>query len=187
MFLLLLVDGLNDKEKDSITEIYYEYRAIMKLAAMRYFSDENVAEDVVQDAFFRIRKHLTKINTLNEYKKRKYIINIVKTISIDYIRRLKRESDRNSSLDIIDFEIESKDKEVIDTIIIREQSLLIDQCIIQLSKVDGDLLKAKYIHGYSTKEICKLFDIDSENTARSMIHRAKKKLGKIIYESGKII
>ena len=87
MFLYLFTLELDENEKKQITDIYNEYGCLMKIVAMQYFKDSNIVKDVIQESFFKIRDNLKKILSLKCNEKRTYIVNIVKSVSIDYIRK----------------------------------------------------------------------------------------------------
>lgn len=183
MFITLLTVGLNDNERDLITEIYYEYRDLMKTVALKYFRDENTANDIVQDSFFKIRDKLTKISSLPRNAKRSYIVNIVKNLCIDQIRKYNTEQKHSTSLEKSAFELKSNDISVDEFLIREERRLSISERMSELSEQDSFILKAKYYHEYTTAEICEILCIESESTVRSMIHRARKRMVRILKEN----
>ena len=182
MFLILLTIGLDDNERDLITEIYYDYRDLMKTVALKYFRDENTANDIIQDSFFKIRDKLTKISSLHRNAKRSYIVNIVKNLCIDHIRKYKTEQNHSTSLEISEFELKANDITLDEFLIREERRLSISERMAELSEQDAFLLRAKYYQEYTTAEICELLGIESENTVRSMIYRARKRMLRILRE-----
>lgn len=177
--LFLLTIGLNEEEKSEITKIYYEYRDLMKIIAIRYVRDESIADDIVQGAFFKIRKKLSILILLSCKKKRSYIVNIVKSTCLDYLRKEKRYRDKvelskNNLLDrkfYIDSTEELFDRE--------EFRLKIQKIICQMDEKYSTPLILKCYYGYRTKEICAKLNISSENTVSSLIYRGKKEFLKI--------
>jgi len=180
--LFLLTIGLDEAERQLITEIYYTYRTTMKMVALSYVRHESVADDIIQDAFFRIRNQLDKIYKLTCNKRRAYIVNIVKHLSIDYLRKAKRENEKSQSADHMIFEIRSKDKPVGARIELEELRLRVSDAMLKLSKQDYEILKARYYDELSMKEIGEKFDIATEGTVRSKLLRARKRmLAELIY------
>ena len=52
MLLYLLTLGLDDDEKEQITNIYFEYGDLMKAVAFRYFNDINTVKDIHTGSIF---------------------------------------------------------------------------------------------------------------------------------------
>ncbi len=180
--LFLLTMQLDDNEKEIITKIYYEYRTLMLAVAKKYVKDSHKAEDIVQEAFFKIRKNLSKISSLSCNKQRAYIVYIVKSVSIDYLRLAKnRNTDR-----VIDetFDLESSDASPFENLFLKEIRLNISKIITEMDERDAKALVGKYYYGYSTKELCEILDIESQNTVLSVVYRARKKFIKLLNESG---
>jgi RNA polymerase sigma-70 factor (ECF subfamily) len=181
--LFLLTAGLDEKEKNEITKIYYDYKSIMKFFALKYVTNESDAEDIVHDAFFKIKKNLTKIISLSCKKKQSYIVNIVKTTSIEYLRKEKRAA-RN--LEIYSKELDNaKESDTVQNYFNQEELRLgIERVMHQIDDKYMVPLIMKYYHGYSIKEICIKLSIESENTVASLIHRGKKKFIEVYLNSG---
>ncbi|MBN2879375.1 MAG: sigma-70 family RNA polymerase sigma factor [Clostridia bacterium] len=179
--LILLTQNLSDDEKEKITQIYYEYRKLMMAIALKYFKDSTKAEDVVQESFFKIRKNLTIISSLTGNKQRAYIVYIVKSVSIDYLRKNSRQS-KNVSIDET-FDIESADYSPYNELYLKEIRLNISRILLELDERDANVLIGKFYYGYTTKELCEMFEVESQNTMLSIIHRARKKFIKLLSES----
>ncbi len=180
--LFLLTMHLSEDEKECITQIYYEYRTLMLAIAIKYVKDSGKAEDIVQEAFFKIRKNLTKISILPCNKKRAYIVYIVKSISIDYLRKIKK---RNADCSLDDsLDLQSNDFLPYNELFLKEIRLNISRIISEMDERDAKALVGKYYYGYSTKELCDILDVDSQNTMLSIIYRARQKFIKLLNESG---
>ena len=183
MLLYLLTLGLDDDEKEQITNIYFEYGDLMKAVAFRYFNDINTVKDITQEAFFKIRNNLEKILSLKCNEKRAYIVNIVKSVSLDCIRKENRAKSRTIPLDKINIDIASDELSVEEYIMKEELRISISNHMLNLSEQDIILLKAKYYQGCSTREICEMIGVESESSVRSMILRARKRMFELIRES----
>ena len=183
MFLYLFTLKLDESEKKQITDIYNEYGCLMKIVAMQYFKDSNIVKDVIQESFFKIRDNLKKILSLKCNEKRTYIVNIVKGVSIDYIRKENIWKKHTLPLEGMEAEIASKELSLEEYIIREELRLSISNQMLKLSERDVIVLKAKYYHGCTTREICEMIGVESEATVRSIILRARKRLFKLIRES----
>lgn len=179
--LFLLTMHLDENEKECITQIYYDYRTLMMAIATKYVRDTHKAEDIVQESFFKIRKNLSKITSLSCNKKRTYIVYIVKSVSIDYLRKMSKRSN-DCSLDE-SIEIESKTPTPDSELFLKEIRLNISRIISELDERDSKALIGKYYYGYSTKELCDILQIDSQNTMLSIVYRARKKFIRLLNES----
>jgi len=180
--LFLLTMHLDDDEKKCITQIYNDYRTLMMAIALRYTKNKTQAEDIVQEAFFKIRKNLSKISSLVNSKKRTYIIYIVKSVSIDYLRKQNRQNyvyPLTETIDIKAGENNSPDEQLF----LSELRLNISKIISEMNERDSSALIGKYYYGYSTKELCDILKIDSQNTVLSVIYRARKKFIQLLKES----
>lgn len=179
--LFLLTMHLDENEKECITQIYYEYRTLMMAIATKYVKDSNKAEDIVQESFFKIRRNLPKISSLSCNKKRSYIVYIVKSVSIDYLRKISKRNN-DCSLDE-SLELESKNPSPDSELFLKEIRLNISRIISEMDERDSKALIGKYYYGYSTKELCDKLEIDSQNTMLSIVYRARKKFIKLLNES----
>lgn len=179
--LFLLTMHLDETEKECITQIYYDYRKLMMAIAVKYVKDTSKAEDIVQESFFKIRNNLPKITSLTCNKKRSYIVYIVKSVSIDYLRKSKK---RNSDCTLDEsLEIKSNSASPFDELFLKEIRLGISKIIAEMDERDAKALIGKYYYGYSTKELCELLNINSQNSMLSVIYRARKKFIKLLNES----
>ena len=174
MFLLLLTVGLNKDQAEEIERIYYEFKNLMKVIALRYVRNESNADDIVQDSFFKIRDNLSKIISLPCKKKSSYIVNIVKSTSLDYLRKDKRYRKcielrkKNYSYSEFDSKYEQDQLRV-----------TIESIICQMDDKYSLPLILKYHYGYTTKEICEKLNIKSENTVSSIIYRGRREFIKL--------
>ena len=179
--LFLLTMHLDENEKECITQIYYEHRTLMLAVATKYVKDTNKAEDIVQESFFKIRKNLSKISSLTCNKRRAYIVYIVKSLSVDYLRKAKRRYN-DSALDE-HLDIKSGDSSPFEELFLKEIRLNISKIISEMDERDAKALVGKYYYGYSIKELCGILEVESQNTVLSIVYRARKKFIKMLNES----
>ncbi len=179
--LFLLTMYLSDDEKKCITQIYNDYRSIMMAIAMKYVKDKHKAEDIIQESFFKIRKNLSKISKLSCNKQRAYIVYIVKSVSIDYLRKSKKYN-LNCSLDESLTVKSTEENSPDDQLYIAELRLYISKILSEMDERDALALMGKYYYGYSTKELCEYLKVGSQNTMLSIIYRARKKFIQLLQE-----
>ena len=126
---------------------------------------------------------IKKILSLKCNEKRTYIVNIVKSASIDYIRKENIRKKHTLPLEGMETEIASKELSVEEYVIREELRISISNQMLKLPERDVIVLKAKYYHGCTTREICEMIGVESEDTVRSMILRARERMFKLIRES----
>jgi RNA polymerase sigma-70 factor (ECF subfamily) len=88
-FYLSLLDTA--EEKSDFEELYYNYRDLMYYVANKLLHDTQLAEDAVHDAFIRIANNFSKINAVSGPKTQSFVKTVTRNISIDMIRKRKRE------------------------------------------------------------------------------------------------
>lgn len=171
LIYLSLID--TQEEKDKFEEIYNHYKYTMLYVAKSIVKDHLLAEDVVHDSFIKIIEVLDKVNDISCSKTKGFIVTIVRNKSIDYIRKIKQES--NTSLEEVEFSLQDDDPIPLDKLINEEGYNKLLEYIDELDEKYRAAIELKYIHGYSEKEISKILDITEKN-ANIRIYRARKML-----------
>lgn len=163
--------SINDHEK--LEELYCNYKRVMLYTAYQILKDQQLAEDAVQNAFLKIIPNLDKIEDTNCNRTRKYMVIIVRNVSINSYNRIETRSETSPPQD---FENLAAKEPLLEDIVISEESLSrLLRSISSLDKKYADVLLLKYAYGYSESDIAKLLDISPENV-RVRLHRGKKKL-----------
>ena len=171
LIYLSLID--TQEEKDKFEEIYDLYKYTMLYVAKSIVRDQLLAEDIVHDSFLKIIEILDKINDISCSKTKSLIVTIVRNKSIDYIRKIKKES--NIALDEVEFSLQDDEPIPLDKLINEEGYNKLLEYIDELDEKYRSVIELKYIHGYSEKEISKILDITEKN-ANIRIYRARKML-----------
>ena len=172
-FLLSIAD-LSDHEK--VEYIYHKYRqdmlrlAYSRLRQKRSANCELDAEDVVQNAFVKIVRHIAKIDfSLGEKAVHSYIMKIVANevkifmADVVYCDSLEQHDDLLS------------DDDFIKQICIRERYQEVVTAVAQLDERYSITLSLRYVDNMSVKEIAALLGIE-EKSVYTRIERGKKKL-----------
>ena len=63
---LTLIEETTEKEKFEV--LYYRYRDLMHYIAMAILHDEHLAEDAVQEAFFRVARNFHKVGAVESLR-----------------------------------------------------------------------------------------------------------------------
>lgn len=154
-------------------ELYELYE--QKIYSAAYFILKNIqqAEDVVQETFITLYNNLEKLNSLDTYELKSYILRIAKNKAVDRYRKNKRHSEI----------LEEYQRELIETVDENveewEQRLMsenqIDILIIVLSESCRQVFKYKVFYNLSYQEIAKLMGMTEVNV-RKQFERARKRV-----------
>lgn len=170
-FYLSLVD--TEEEKSKFEKIYYKYRNLMYYCAREILKDDQLAEDAVQEAFFKLTKYMKKMNDVECHKTKHFIVIIVECAAKDIYRREKKHTD-------ISWE------EIEKTYHFPAQENIaglteVEEAILKLPLTYRQIFLMKYVGGYSNKEIGEVLNL-RQSTLRQRILRGKEILGKILEE-----
>lgn len=160
-----------DEEKDKLARIYEKYHGTMLGVAKSMISDHALAEDAVSDAIITIIKNLHKIEDVSCHKTRAYIVIIVRSRSINLLRKLKNYEEEY----IEGYEVPDNNISVLDELTATESCDNIISHIKALPKSLSDVLYLSAVMEYSSKEISDLLEI-SNDAVRQRLVRAKTQL-----------
>lgn len=172
----VLIEGCLKSDRKAQKQLYDHFSPKMMVVALRYSKSEQEAEDILQEAFLKVFKHLK--NFRSESKLGTWIQRIVVNTALNYhrsklylfpmndVKELKNLKEPEIALSGFHF------KELIDMI----QSLP-DGCQV--------IFNLYALEGYSHKEIAEKLGI-SEGTSKSQYSRAKVLLRERIIKSEKI-
>lgn len=162
-----------------ITELFNSYRHMMYKIALGILHNKSDAEDVVQDAFLYIINNLEKILQIPCNKRACYFANITEHLSLNVINKRRR----HPANDIDEYEDLDSDIFVEETAL---QNLTIDEmkrAIDKMSAKDRLFLQLYFFEEKSYAEISEIAGISGGN-ARVCVHRARKRLIKILKKRG---
>lgn len=170
--LAIIMTIQNDNDREKAAYIYRLYGSTMLYTAKRILIDTYLAEDAVSEAFIRIIDNLEKIDTIDCYRTRGFVVKITRNVSLDMIRKRTR----GKTINIDDFSdyTECEDP-VFDDITAREACSIIKKAISKLSCNYSDILYLKIMYDYSNTEISKIRGISEENV-KMRLSRARKAL-----------
>ena len=170
VFLLSMVDTEDDAEL--VTRLVKAYEKRMYSIAYSILHNHYDAEDVVQDTFLKVVKHLNKIRGKTIDEAGMYIAAITRNVSIDLYNRKKKE-------DVIDPEkntvLPDNNDDVQDIVLTRESYEDLHKILLQLNKTDYEIIYLKYFMELSISEIAEMLNISSK-TASQRLYAAKKNL-----------
>ncbi len=172
MITLYLMEIEEKEDKFKFEKIYYKYRKLMKYIAFDILKDEQLAEDAVQESFIRLTRHLNRIEEVDSYKTKAFIILIIKSAAIDLSRKEKKQY-----LEVLHENLENFSTSV--TVEDNIETNEIAAKINELPIIYRDILQLKVYHNLSDKEIADVLKI-SNSAVRKRLERARKTFEKIL-------
>lgn len=167
--LITTIDSKEDKIK--LEELYKKYRGLMLHIAVQTLKDKELAEDVLSDSVIKIIRHRQKIFGLNCYQQRLYIVNIIKTTSLDLLKKMKNNPAEDT--DEIMATIQDSNNTVLGEIIANEGYETIKRIIKTLPDSLKNVAYLNLICEYSHEEIAGILGI-SNSASKMRLARAKK-------------
>lgn len=169
------------KETDDIliNGLFAKYRQMMFKIAMGILHNKSDAEDVVQEAFLWTINNLDKISQIPCNRWACYFANIIEHRSLNLINRRRA----HPTDDIDEFKDLTSDISVEKAVVERITVERIKQIIRSMSEKDKLMLRLYLFDKRSYKEIADIAGI-SEGNARICVHRARKRLAKLLKEKG---
>ncbi|MCC3374359.1 RNA polymerase sigma factor [Cohnella sp. REN36] len=183
LFLTILED---EDDKDFLMNLYQLYYPVMKQRAYTIIRNDAVVDDLIQDAFIKLIPKIPLLRSLNSYKTVSYIVNTMKHICLDYIRKESRRAQltyAGSTEDIAE-QIPEQQAATEESYIKNEEFETLGQALFLLSERDRNLLYFKYNMELSDKEIELLLAIPAQHV-RQYIARARNRVFHILSEGGR--
>lgn len=158
------------EEKVKFEALYYKYRGYMLKVAARVLRGEQDAEDAVHNALLSIARNMTLLPPLDSPRMQGFLYIVTENKAIDILReRGRREIEAPLDDQQLCAPAEGEDH--------------LAWCISQLPPRYQEVILLKYSHGYSTREIAKIFGI-SFSAASKLDQRAKNKLRELCEREG---
>ena len=167
-----LVKACQQQDPRAQTVFYERYKARMTGICRRYARTVAEADDIFQDAFVKI------FNNINDLKEPEAVdgwvkVTVIRT-AINYYNRTTRQQELQSSLDGVEWQVESDDYvRIIDQMNVRD---LVD-LINELPDKYRTVINLHLIDGYTHTEIGEMLSM-SDATARSQFMRGRNLLMK---------
>ena len=86
---LSLIDEETEKEK--FEKIYYRYRSLMHYVAAGILDDDHLAEDAVQEAFFRVARNFGKVGKAESVQTKNFLALITRNVALNMIEAVKKQ------------------------------------------------------------------------------------------------
>lgn len=168
MIIFLTFD--TKEERDKFVFLYSHYLNTVYYTVTRFVSDPYTIEDLSQDVFLALSKHLDKCDLSNPKQTRNYIITIARNRCKNYLRDSKK-----VDIDSLD-DLHNKSQDVADIDILKimlkkdTQQKLIEE-IQKLNDIYKEVLELKYVAQFSNQEIADFLHIEKK-TVEMRLYRA---------------
>ena len=169
-----LIDGLVRKDKNAFTYLYDNYSSALFGVINRILQSDEVAEDVLQDAFVKIWKNIDQYNT-SKGSLYTWMLNICRNLTIDTLRSKSfRNETQNQNLEDnvyqVDREVDVQPK--VDHIGLKEE-------VLKLKPEQKVLIDLIYFEGYTQDEVSKELQIPL-GTVKTRLRAAVNELRRVI-------
>jgi RNA polymerase sigma-70 factor (ECF subfamily) len=187
--MILVIEKVEkDTDRKKLEQWYKSYKNLLYKIAYDYTKEYDKAEDLLNEAFVHIIRHMDTIAGLDSRERATYFVTTMRNVCIDYMRKKNREKDYSSYADVYCEETLNKAEEQEPETLNPENTYLkkefyekLGGYMLQLSQRDRDILIMKLKMDLSEKEIAKQMGIKEQNI-HSYYRRAKDRLKKIMNE-----
>jgi len=167
-------------DREKIGQIVKEHSPTMLYIAKKILNQHSLAEDAVSESFERIIHNIDKIEDIYSPQTRAYITIIVRSVSIDMLRKLNKHEANDITIDDLQ-NIADSSMSVLDELTSAESYEALVRAIDLLPdtlRIPIHLLAFEHL---SYTEIAKELDI-SYDAVKMRISRAKKEIKKFLEE-----
>jgi RNA polymerase sigma-70 factor (ECF subfamily) len=172
---------LRKGERQALSRYFDQTAPVLLAVAMRYLSNKQDAEDIMQESLLKVLHSLDSFAPLNEQSFEAWAKKICVNQSLNFLRK------KNRFIEVGDFEseriIHNQTDQTAEETELPEQidSLKLMDCIVQLPAGYRTVMNLYVFEGYSHKEIAETLGI-SENTSKTQLHKARKFLKATVAE-----
>ena len=166
-----------DFDKEFFETIYCRYMSLMRKIAYEITHDYNVSDDLVHDAFIKLADKLDLLQKLDERKRMAYIARTIRSISLDYNKKVNIRKQKKYDLPEDPFICSVSDSSITpmeEICCINETCNVLNSMLCKLSIRDYNLLVSKYILNLKDNEISEELDIPTNNV-RQYLTRARRR------------
>lgn len=172
------------EDEQLIHELYLHYYRSVRYFAFSLLENYDDAEDVTQETFLELARHVKKISAEPSYKQRAYLVSIVRSRTYNLLSRKTREKKHTFSLDATEnLEIQD-DGETPEEYVLRIDNYeYAGRLLAQVRDLYRIPMILRYTFDYTDEEISENMGIKKQNV-RVYIDRARKELRKLAKAGG---
>lgn len=159
----------SDDKFNQIYELYYKLMYKVSYSILQNFED---TEDVLQEAFIRIDKNISKVSDPSSSKTKNFVVIITKRLALNMLRKKKGIQVEELLATLEDVRIEASPERANETKTVQE---LVKMAIRDLPERYRDCLFLALIDEYTPKEIADILEM-KEQSIYKRLKRGKKML-----------
>lgn len=168
LMLAVLIEDERDEQR--FTEMYLSYRKQMFYVANNILHQQELAEDAVQNAFFRLARYIKNVPIQPEAC-RAYVLTVAKNCAREVLRK---EMNEKKAAELLEFE-PTEEESLFSKVCRSEEYELLRRALEQLDPTYRDVLFLHYQRQLSAREISELLG-RKVATVKQQITRGKKLL-----------
>lgn len=156
-----IVDGLIIGDEETYIFLFREYYVSLCAYSRRYVGRKDIAEEIVSDTFFKIWENRAKINISTSIKA--YLFQAVCNNSLNYLRKLKKETKLEEFFMEISFEniafsdpFEEMEEQ---SHLMTDMNVKIEEMVNQLPVQQQKVFRLKRMEGRKTKEVAEIMGL----------------------------
>lgn len=162
---LMLIDDESDKSK--FEKVYYKYRTLMHHVALKTLHDDRLAEEAVQEAFFRVARNFHKVSDIDDIRTRNFLAMITQRVAVTMAEKEAKHTAAGEE------DVEKMDTAIDDTAFAHYSRNELMQAITQLPEIYKQVLYLQGVYEYTNAEIAGLLGISTE-TVKKRVQRGRK-------------
>lgn len=173
-----LVILLKKQDKAALEYLYDHYSAALNGVILRIVKHEEIAEEVLQDAFLKFWKNISSYDS-SKGKLFTWMLNIARNLAIDKTR--SKEIKRDQKTDQVDDIVYHVDRHNYDTF--SPENIGVKELLDKLNPDQKKVVDLLYFQGYTQSEVAKEHGIPL-GTIKTRLRIALKQLRKIVHHIG---
>lgn len=182
-----LINQFKDGNCNAITALVYRYQSNVYSTIYYLVKDKYIAEDLFQETFIKIIKYLKSDKYAEQGKFLPWMLRIAHNLCIDYFRKIKQEakvtiSNGEDIFTYLAFSDENAEKSIIK----KQTELTVQQLIEQLPDDQREVVIMRIYGDLSFKEIAELTDV-SINTALGRMRYALNNMRRVIQSKNLVL
>ncbi len=177
----VLITRIAHRDSSALECLYDRYARIVYATALRMLGNTELAEDIVQETFWRVWRRSTSF-TIGRGQVAGWIFGIAHNLCIDELRRQRSRpvAVRNDHTDQAMLEQPDPQGDVASTAIERERRRIILQALAQIPPEQREVLELAYFGGLSQSEIAQRLN-SPIGTVKTRIRLALQKMRDLLH------
>lgn len=163
--------------------VYKRHKGMMLKTAMENYGDSSLAEDIVHDAMLRLAEYAGRLRVMNESERARYTKLVVRSVAVDYKRRLRHELRYITEADgalLADFPADGLlEEELIEQDTHERRLRYLVEALGELRSGEREALVGKYLLGESNEALAERLGM-KPGSVRTLLTRAHRNARRII-------